>query len=75
MEELLFNSVEEFDLKMPRLVREINEAARKIAMEFLEWASTEGWQEYDGCGTWICQSKGNIVRSTSQLYEMFKLPF
>ena len=44
---------------------------REEAIQFAEWLSSEGYQQYDGKDRWISPHNSNCVYETKQLYEMF----
>ena len=41
------------------------------AIEFADWISGEGYQQYDGVGRWIAPQNNNNVYTTKELYEQF----
>jgi len=49
----------------------ISECANQKSIEFAEWLSGEGYQQYEGKERWIAPQNNNNVYETKQLYEMF----
>lgn len=45
--------------------------AELMSVQFAEWKSAEGWQNYDGADSWINTQQGNRVLETMRLYKEF----
>lgn len=52
-----------------QIVRELN--VKTDAIDFAEFISGEGWQQYDGYDRWICPTESKDVISTETLYERY----
>lgn len=50
---------------------EVLRIAKEVAIGFLEWAISEGWQHYDGHDRWINLENGRTVLETKQLYQQY----
>jgi hypothetical protein len=49
----------------------MDEYAAQKSIEFAEWLSGEGYQQYDGKDRWVAPHNSNDVYETPQLYKMF----
>lgn len=47
------------------------EYAKNTAIDFAEYLESEGWQQYDGRERWINLKMGDIVKTTSELFNEY----